>query len=163
MRALYWSAILTFAADQALKWAVVVGMNLREIGQIEVWPPYLMLTMAWNRGVNFGLFAADSMWLRVALVVLPVLVSAWVWHWVRGLGGGLALGLAAGLLIGGALGNAVDRVVWGAVADFLNVSCCGWVNPWAFNVADIAIFVGAFGLILATPGKRPRDDGSKLG
>jgi signal peptidase II len=39
-------------------------------------------------------------------------------------------------------------VVYGAVADFLNMSCCGWRNPFSFNVADIAIFVGAFGLVL---------------
>ena len=51
-------------------------------------------------------------------------------------------------LIGGALGNVIDRLVYGAVADFLNVTCCGFVNPYAFNVADIAIFVGAIGLAL---------------
>ena len=51
-------------------------------------------------------------------------------------------------LIGGALGNVLDRVLYGAVADFLNMSCCGIENPYAFNVADIAIFAGAFGLVL---------------
>jgi signal peptidase II len=51
-------------------------------------------------------------------------------------------------LVGGALGNVVDRVLYGAVADFLNMSCCGIENPYAFNVADVTIFVGAFGLIL---------------
>ena len=64
--------------------------------------------------------------------------------------------LSAGVLIGGALGNVVDRVAYGAVADFLNMSCCGIDNPFSFNVADIAIFVGAVGLILFT-GKNPRD------
>ena len=52
------------------------------------------------------------------------------------------------LIVGGALGNAVDRIFFGAVADFLNVSCCGVQNPFSFNVADIAIFVGAFALII---------------
>jgi signal peptidase II len=33
------------------------------------------------------------------------------------------------------------------VADFLNMSCCGIENPYAFNVADIAIFIGAIGLV----------------
>ena len=73
-----------------------------------------------------------------------------------------ALQLSAGILIGGALGNGIDRVVWGAVADFLNVTCCGLVNPWAFNVADIAIFVGAFGLILTAGGKSGRDGAAGL-
>jgi signal peptidase II len=42
----------------------------------------------------------------------------------------------------------LDRVLYGAVADFLNMSCCGIENPYAFNIADIAIFVGAAGLVL---------------
>jgi signal peptidase II len=49
--------------------------------------------------------------------------------------------------VGGALGNALDRVLYGAVADFLNMSCCGIRNPYAFNLADVFIFAGAAGLI----------------
>ena len=56
----------------------------------------------------------------------------------------------AGVLVGGAIGNVVDRIIYGAVADFLNMSCCGIDNPFAFNVADVAIFVGAVGLVLTT-------------
>jgi signal peptidase II len=59
----------------------------------------------------------------------------------------------AGLLIGGALGNVVDRLLYGAVADFLNMSCCGFTNPYAFNVADISVFFGAIGLALFSGGK----------
>ena len=55
--------------------------------------------------------------------------------------------VAAGLLVGGALGNVIDRVAYGAVADFLNMSLPGWRNPYSFNVADIAIFAGALGLV----------------
>ncbi|PVH27911.1 signal peptidase II [Pararhodobacter oceanensis] len=156
------TTLIILALDQALKWAVVVGLNLREVMYIEVLPPYLNLTMAWNRGVNFGLFAADSVWLRVALVALALIVTGWVWFWVRREGARPLMQLALGFLAGGALGNAIDRITWGAVADFLNVTCCGWVNPWAFNVADIAIFIGAFGLILASGDKTPRDDRSGL-
>jgi signal peptidase II len=154
--------LIILALDQALKWAVVVGLNLSEVLYIEVSPPWLNLTMAWNRGVNFGLFADDSVWLRFALVALAVVVTGWVWFWVRREGARPAMQIALGFLAGGALGNAIDRLVWGAVADFLNVSCCGWINPWAFNVADIAIFIGAFGLIFTSGGKTPRDDRAGL-
>jgi len=65
--------------------------------------------------------------------------------------------IAGGFLIGGALGNVVDRVLYGAVADFLNMSCCGIENPFAFNVADIAIFIGAIGLaFLSEDDGKPR-------
>ncbi len=56
--------------------------------------------------------------------------------------------ISTGLLVGGALGNVVDRLVYGAVADFLNMSCCGVDNPFSFNVADVAIFAGAIGMVL---------------
>ena len=63
---------------------------------------------------------------------------------------------SAGLVLGGAIGNVVDRAIYGAVADILNMSCCGWENPWSFNVADIAIFAGALGLIFLTGGEKPQ-------
>lgn len=154
MRIATLTTLLILALDQALKWGVVVGLDLANRLYIEVLPPFLNLTMAWNQGVNFGLFADDSVWLRVALVALAVGVALWVWLWVKREGARPMMQLALGFLAGGALGNAIDRITWGAVADFINMSCCGFQNPWAFNVADIAIFIGAFGLIFASGGKK---------
>lgn len=142
------------ALDQALKWWIVVGLDLATRLYIEVLPPFLNLTMAWNRGINFGLFAGDGQGQQWALIALALVISAWVWIWTRREGAPRAMQIATGLLVGGALGNVIDRAVWGAVADFLNVSCCGWRNPWAFNVADIAIFLGAFGLIVTSGRKK---------
>lgn len=156
MRLAFVTLLLTFALDQASKWAIVVGMNLRERLVIEVLPPWVHFTMAWNRGINFGLFATDAEAMRWLLIAIALAISAAVWLWVRREGAGPMMQVSAGLLIGGALGNALDRVVWGAVADFLNVTCCGIRNPFAFNVADIAIFAGAIGLLLFS-GSRPAE------
>ena len=61
-------------------------------------------------------------------------------------------------IIGGAFGNVLDRIVYGAVADFLNFTCCGIQNPYSFNVADISIFLGAAGIILyPNPPKNKKD------
>ncbi len=150
--------LLTFALDQASKWGIVVGLGLRERLVIEVLPPWIHFIMAWNRGVNFGLFASDSEFLRWFLVALAIAISIAVWIWVRREGALPMMQVSAGLLIGGALGNALDRITWGAVADFLNVTCCGIHNPYAFNVADVAIFAGAIGLLLFSGSK---EDGKK--
>ena len=138
---------LVFVLDQISKLAIVSWLDLKTLGRIEVWPPYLNLHMAWNRGVNFGLFANDTDIMRWVLTAIAVLVSLWLLNWSRRMTHWSGP-VFAGLVIGGALGNAVDRVVYGAVADFLNMSCCGLNNPYAFNIADIAIFLGAFGLVL---------------
>ncbi len=141
-------ALAVFVIDQLSKLWVVHGLDLINRHSIEVWPPLLNLRMAWNYGVNFGLLAgpADTTrWILILVAVGIVLfVLVWLWRDPPGRWGQVA----GGLLIGGALGNVVDRLLYGAVADFLNMSCCGIDNPFAFNLADIAIFAGAVGLIL---------------
>jgi signal peptidase II len=147
-------AIGTFAIDQLTKVMVVHWLDLISRGVMEVVPPFLVFRMAWNQGINFGLFAHDADIVRWVLVVVSLVIAAWVWVWVRRDNPGRWAQVSAGLLIGGALGNVIDRVLYGAVADFLNMSCCGIDNPYAFNVADIAIFAGAIGLVIFTGGDK---------
>jgi signal peptidase II len=155
MRLFLRTAAVTIALDQASKWLVVHWLNLISVGVIEVLPPYLTFRMAWNRGVNFGLFSGQADVMRWVLIGVALAISAWVFTWARRERHNRVVQLAAGLLIGGALGNVIDRLAYGAVADFLNMSCCGLSNPYAFNVADIAIFLGAAGLILGSRSKTP--------
>lgn len=141
-------AAAVFAADQLSKYVVVHLMGLAERLAIDVLPPLLNFRMAWNRGINFGLFANDAERMRWILIVIALAIALWVWLWVRREPHSARVQVAAGLLVGGALGNVVDRVLYGAVADFLNMSCCGIDNPFAFNIADVTIAVGAVGLVL---------------
>jgi len=154
-RLMWWTAFWVFLVDQATKWFVVHRLDLITLHTIDVLPPWINFRMAWNRGVNFGILADfDLRWL---LIGVALLISVFVIFWMRRDGGSRPAHIAAGLLIGGALGNVVDRILYGAVADFLNMSCCGFENPYAFNVADISIFAGAFGLVLLGSGDtRPR-------
>jgi signal peptidase II len=146
MRLVFWIGFWVFLLDQISKFYVVHMLELDRVTRIEVWPPFLNLHMAWNTGVNFGFLAGNSNVARWALIFVALTICCFVILWIwrdrpskRGL-------ISAGLLIGGALGNVVDRVIYGAVADFLNMSCCGFSNPYAFNVADISVFAGALGL-----------------
>ncbi|WP_188525605.1 signal peptidase II [Sinisalibacter lacisalsi] len=157
MRWMITTAAITFALDQIIKVWVVHLLDLKTRLQIDVWPPYLTLRMAWNRGVNFGLGASDSDVMRWVLIAVALAISAWVVWWVHKDAMGRLGQVFAGLLLGGAIGNVIDRLLYGAVADFLNMTCCGIANPWSFNIADAAIFVGAIGLVLFTGEKsRPK-------
>lgn len=154
MRLLVLSALIAFALDQLTKWGVVHGLDLINRGALDVFPPFLNFRMGWNYGINFGLFSNGIATMRWVLIALALLICIFVARWALKEGGQRVL-ICAGLLIGGALGNVLDRLVYGAVADFLNMSCCGFQNPFAFNVADIFVFMGAAGLILWTGKDKP--------
>jgi len=157
MRLILIPAVFAFFLDQVSKYAIVFGMNLEERLVIDVLPPLLVFKMGWNTGINFGLFDTEADVMRWALIALAVVISAWLFLWGRRIERPIGQ-IAAGLIIGGAIGNALDRVLHGAVMDFLNMSCCGIQNPFAFNLADVAIFAGAAGLIFFADPPKPRGE-----
>lgn len=150
MRLVTQTAVGIFALDQASKLLVVQGLDLYTRQRIDVLPPWLNLRMAWNQGINFGLFSSNADLARWVLIAMALVISFWVWRWVRREPHSRIVKLSAGFLIGGAMGNVIDRILYGAVTDFLNMSVPGLDNPYSFNVADIAIFAGAIGLVLFT-------------
>ena len=143
-----------FLLDQVSKYVVLHILRLPDVLVIDVAPPFLRFVMAWNRGINFGLGASDGAVMRWALVIVSVAISVGIVIWARRRTDRWFT-IGAGLVVGGAIGNAVDRVIYGAVADFLNMSCCGIINPYSFNIADIAIFGGAALLILRSGDEKP--------
>ncbi|MCE8512538.1 signal peptidase II [Ruegeria pomeroyi] len=153
-RLLFWSAFWAFLIDQISKYLVVHVMDVAHRGSIEVLPPFLTFRYGENRGINFGLFQGEGDAARWILIGLSLAICAVVLFWLsRGRPSRWML-IGGGLLIGGALGNVIDRLIYGYVLDFLNMSCCGIDNPYVFNVADIFIFAGAAALILMD-GKKP--------
>ena len=149
------TAVIGFAVDQISKFYVVFWLDLINLQEIDVFAPFLNFRMAWNYGVNFGLFSGQSEVQRTALILIALGISAVVAFWALRQGSRRLTPVAAGLLIGGALGNALDRMIYGAVVDFLNMSCCGIENPFVFNLADVAIFLGAIGLMFAPQPQDP--------
>jgi signal peptidase II len=108
--------------------------------------PVFQLTMVWNPGVSFGLLRADSPSGRWILVLFALAIVVGLALWARRLDRPLTA-VALGLVMGGAVGNnLIDRVRFGAVADFLDFH--GLYFPWVFNVADSAISIGVALLLL---------------
>lgn len=137
-------ALIVFGVDQATKWWVVEQI-MRPPRLIPV-TPFFNLVMGWNRGVSFGLFNHDGAANAWVFTGLALVIAAVLLAWLRKAEKPI-IGLAIGLIVGGALGNALDRLRFGAVADFLDFHVWGYHWP-AFNVADSGITVGA-ALLLA--------------
>ena len=108
--------------------------------------PFLRIVRTWNPGINFRVFS-DSQDLSLVLIALAVVIGVGLLAWTNGTSQ-LWHNVSCGLIAGGSFGNAVDRLIYGAVHDFLNVSCCGLRNPYAFNLADTAIFLGVILLVV---------------
>jgi signal peptidase II len=117
------------------------------IGSYDVYSPFLTLKMGWNTGINFGLFSESYFFMRWILIAISLGICLFLLFWSRKLKGNFAP-ILIGLIIGGAVGNVIDRVRFGAVIDFLNMSCCGINNPYIFNLADIFVFTGLVFLLV---------------
>ncbi|MDE4173870.1 signal peptidase II [Phaeobacter sp. PT47_59] len=156
-RMMFWGAFWAFLLDQASKYLVIHGMDLAQRQAIDVLPPLLNFRYGENTGINFGLFGGGDEASRWLLIALSLVICTALVIWIsRSHAQGRMMALAAGLVIGGALGNVADRLLYGYVLDFLNMSCCGINNPFVFNIADVFIFAGAAGLILFDrSGKNP--------
>lgn len=108
--------------------------------------------LVWNTGISYGLLDGMPVW-AVGLVML-VAIAALAFWWFRADSNLVRVGLA--LCIGGALSNALDRVLYGAVADFFHLHWGSW-SFYIFNLADVAITAGVVLLIADLIGvARPR-------
>ena len=141
-------ALATAAVDQAVKLWLLYGFDLPGRGRV-VLAPFLDLVLAWNTGISYGLFQQAGplgQWALFALKVIAVVLLA---LWLARTGSRLS-SVALGLIIGGAIGNALDRLVHGAVMDFVlfHITAAAWSFQWyVFNLADAAIVAGVVGLL----------------
>lgn len=140
----YSIGLAVILADQLIKQWILYGYELPKVGSVAVWGP-LNLTMVWNQGVSFGLFRGETDWVRWALAAFSLVVAGFLAVWARRVERPL-LGAAIGLVMGGAVGNLIDRVRFGAVADFIDVTALHF--PWVFNIADSAITIGVILLLV---------------
>jgi signal peptidase II len=133
--------------DQASKLWLLFVYDIAERGAVEL-TPFFDLVLLWNKGISYGWFQQESalgQWILLGLKVVAV-VLLWIWlaratRWSA---------VSLGLIIGGAIGNAIDRLAYGAVADFahFHITTASWSFSWyVFNLADVAIVVGVAGLL----------------
>ena len=132
--------------DQSSKWFVVFYLDLEQKLYLNLNNQFMNFYMAWNKGINFGLFEGDSTVQAYILTAISIIISVVFFVWLRN-STRFLMQILASSVIGGALGNAIDRLLYGAVADFINVTCCGIRNPYSFNLADVFIFIGLIGLL----------------
>jgi signal peptidase II len=142
------AAAATAVLDQALKLWLLFVLDLESRGTVAL-TPFLDLVLVWNTGISYGLFQQEGPVGRWALLAVKLVAVVLLWVWLARAGSRLAA-VSLGLIIGGALGNAVDRLAYGAVADFVlfHITAATWSFRWyVFNLADAGIVAGVIGLL----------------
>ena len=142
------AAAITSVLDQASKLWLLKVFGLADRGVVEVMP-FVELVLTWNTGISYGWFQQEGPFGQGALLALKVVAVALLWIWLAKATSRLSA-VALGLIIGGAIGNGIDRLIYGAVADFvlLHAETATWRFNWyVFNLADVAIVAGVIGLL----------------
>ena len=134
----YVLAAVVIVLDQISKQVVLASIQLGETIYVA---PFWNWVLTFNRGAAFSFLASEGGWQRWFFTVLALGISAWLLALMHHHRHEKLLPAAFALIIGGALGNVYDRIVHGAVVDFLHFHYAGWSWP-AFNLADSAITVG---------------------
>lgn len=140
-----WVSVVVLILDQCTK---LLADAMLSMHQSVVLLPFLALRKAYNYGAAFSFLGDASGWQRWFFIVLALVVIAILVVWLYRLpSGDTGARVALVLILGGAAGNVIDRLVYGYVIDFIDVFYGSWHWP-TFNVADSAISVGAFLLLM---------------
>jgi len=143
-----WLSVTVIALDQASK--IYIDHSFTLYQQKQIIPGFFNLTLAYNPGAAFSLFADGDGWQRWFFTMLAVFVSGVIIFWIKGLSKHEKItAIALSLILGGAIGNVIDRIAYGHVIDFIQFYYTQYYYP-SFNIADSAITIGAAILIFHT-------------
>jgi len=135
-----WLALsgLVIVLDQASKFLIAAVFHLGESLKLT---SFFDLVFVFNRGAAFSFLSDAGGWQRWFFIVLALVISAWIVVMLTQHAHEKLLSAALALVLGGALGNVIDRLLHGAVVDFLYFHIASYYWP-AFNLADSAITLG---------------------
>lgn len=130
---------LVLASDVVTKAVIVAWVDY---GARHEWLPVLNIVHVLNRGAAFSFLHNAGGWQRFFFIAIALAASVFLVFMIRRSGTSRAERVSFGLILGGALANMFDRIVRGAVVDWIDVH---WgPHHWpAFNFADIGITAGA--------------------
>ena len=152
---LVWIAI-AFALDQVSKHAVLALLQSMDVRIISV-APFLDLVMGWNKGVSYGFFQMETLEGRLLLILFALAAMTFLWNWLAKTPPERTKSvLALALILGGAAGNLLDRILFGAVSDFLSFHAFGFYW-YVFNIADLEITLGVVLILWDEIAQRGRD------
>lgn len=137
---------LVFVIDQWVKQLMIGHFRLQQRAMVDLLP-FFDLRWTENRGVSLGLLTANSLEMRLGLILLTLGIACVVLVWLLREKHWWDIAPLA-LVLGGAMGNIRDRVNFGFVVDYADLHFGDFRPFLVFNLADAAITIGVL-IILA--------------
>ena len=105
------------------------------------------MTLVWNKGVSYGLFPQQSYVGQLIIIFFSLIICVWIAKFITN-SDIRYRSITLILILAGASSNMIDRLIYGAVADFFHfeIATYSW---YVFNIADIYIVSGLLILIYA--------------
>lgn len=103
---------------------------------------FFNLVLVWNRGISFGIFNGSNSFITTIILLIITSVILYIMYILWKNQNKLQI-FCFSLILGGAIGNIIDRFIYGAVIDFIDIHL-GNLHWPAFNIADSCICVGVF-------------------
>ena len=132
-------ALGVLIADQMTKWWAQMSLPMTQPIKVT---DFLNWFLIYNPGAAFSFLSQAGGWQRWFFTVIGIVAAIVIIWLLQKNSHDRPFCLALSLILGGAIGNVIDRLLYGAVVDFIDVHYDGWHWP-AFNVADSAISIGA--------------------
>ena len=132
-------ALGVLIADQMTKWWAQMSLPMAQPIKVT---DFLNWFLIYNPGAAFSFLSQASGWQRWFFTVIGIVAAIVIIWLLQKNAHDRPFCLALSLILGGAIGNVIDRLLYGAVVDFIDVHYDGWHWP-AFNIADSAISIGA--------------------
>ncbi len=132
-------ALGVLIADQITKWWAQMSLPMAQAIKVT---DFLNWFLIYNPGAAFSFLSQADGWQRWFFTVIGIVAAVVIIWLLQKNTHDRPFCLALSLILGGAIGNVLDRLLYGAVVDFIDVHYDSWHWP-AFNIADSAISIGA--------------------
>lgn len=140
-----WISVVVIGLDQYTKY--MAESYLQEHNPVIVFP-FFNWFLTYNPGAAWSILRDAGPWKHYFFVIVTILIAAILLWWMYKLKREERLeAIGFSLILGGAFGNLIDRLRIEKVVDFIQFHYDNWYFP-AFNLADSAISVGVFLLVL---------------
>ena len=142
MRKIIITTFICILLDQSLK---ILCLNSLAMGEsINIISNFWNITLVSNTGAAFSILSSSTPFLIIVSLITIILIY---FFFIKGQNLKTYQTILYGLLLGGIIGNLIDRIIYGAVIDYLDFNIFGYNFP-VFNLADTFIVIGVILIII---------------